>query len=101
MQSIPSSSVSGRSEPYDNEQAGTSAIPARTQNLDTLAVRDQPSDEPHFEGVSCIAGRGIGVRREDMKKSLLTTRGKVFTLQKMFQLVKRTRLAEFRSCSPI
>ena len=44
-----------------------------------------------------IAGRGFGVRREDMKKLLLATRGKVFTLQNMEQLVENTRLAEFRS----
>ena len=32
-----------------------------------------------------------------MKKLLLATRGKVFTLQNMEQLVENTRLAEFRS----
>ena len=45
-----------------------------------------------------IAGRGSGVRREDMKKLLLATRGKVFTLQNMGQLVENTRLAEY--CDP-
>ena len=33
----------------------------------------------------------------NMKKLLLSTRGKVFTLQNMHQLVEHTRLAEFRS----
>ena len=47
--------------------------------------------------IACIAGRGFGVRREDMKKLLLATRGKVFTLQNLHQLVEHTRLAEFRS----
>ena len=32
-----------------------------------------------------------------MKKLLLATLGKVFTLQNMGQLVENTRLAEFRS----
>ena len=32
-----------------------------------------------------------------MKKLLTATRGKVFTLQNMHQLVEHTRLAEFRS----
>ena len=40
----------------------------------------QPADQPKFEVVACIAGRGFRVRREDMKKLLLATRGKVFTL---------------------
>ena len=55
------------------------------------------SDQPKFEVIACIAGRGFGVRREDMKKLLLSTKGKVFTLQNMQQLVEHTRLKEFRS----
>ena len=57
----------------------------------------QPAEQPRFEVVACIAGRGFGVRREDMKKLLLATRGKVFTLQNVDQLVEHTRLREFRS----
>jgi hypothetical protein len=34
-----------------------------------------------FEVIACISGRGFGVRREDMKKLLLATRGKVFTFK--------------------
>lgn len=69
----------------------------RVQHLATLSIEGQPSGQPRFEVVACIAGRGFGVRREDMKKLLLSTRGKVFTLQNMQQLVDHTRLAEFRS----
>ena len=69
----------------------------RVQHLGTLSMQDQPPDQPRFEVIACIAGRGFGVRREDMKKLLLSTRGKVFTLQNMCQLVGHTRLAEFRS----
>ena len=69
----------------------------RVQHLDTLSMEGQPWRQPRFEVVACIAGRGFGVRREDMKKLLLSTRGKVFTLQNMQQLVEHTRLAEFRS----
>jgi len=50
-----------------------------------------------FQVVACIAGRGFGVRREDMKKLLLATRGKVFTLKTLDRLVDCTRLAEFRT----
>ena len=69
----------------------------RVQHLGTLSMEGRPEDEPKFEVVACIAGRGFGVRREDMKKLLLATRGKVFTLQNMHQLVEHTRLCEFRA----
>lgn len=69
----------------------------RVQHLATLSMEGQPSGQPRFEVVACIAGRGFGVRREDMKKLLLSTRGKVFTLQNMQQLIDHTRLAMFRS----
>ncbi|HOG46795.1 MAG TPA: hypothetical protein PLJ35_03865 [Anaerolineae bacterium] len=45
--------------------------------------------------MACIAGRGFGVRREDMKKLLLATRGKVFTMKTLDRLVECTRLQEF------
>lgn len=69
----------------------------RVQHLGSLSMKGQPPNKPKFEVVACIAGRGFGVRREDMKKLLLATRGKVFTLQNMQQLVKHTHLWEFRS----
>ena len=69
----------------------------RVQHLGSLSMKGQPPNKPKFEVVACIAGRGFGVRREDMKKLLLSTRGKVFTLQNMQQLVKHTRLVKFRS----
>ena len=69
----------------------------RVQHLSALAMEGQPPDQPKFEVVACIAGRGFGVRREDMKKLLLATRGKVFTLQNMQQLIDHTRLQQFRS----
>ena len=69
----------------------------RIQHLGTLSTEGRPDGHPKFEVVACVAGRGFGVRREDMKKLLLATRGKVFTLQNMSQLVAHTRLADFRS----
>lgn len=50
---------------------------------------------PRFEVIACIAGRGFKVRREDMKKLLIATRGKVFTLETIRQMVVYTRLADF------
>ena len=52
---------------------------------------------PRFEVVGCIAGRGFAVRREDMRKLILATRGKVFTLRNMNDLVDCTGLRDFRS----
>jgi hypothetical protein len=55
---------------------------------------DEP---PRFEVIACIAGRGFKVRRENMKKLLLATRGKVFTLSNLDRLIDCSRLSEFRS----
>lgn len=48
-----------------------------------------------FQLVACVDGRGFGVRREDMRRMLLRTEGKVFTLRTLDQLVQHTRLREF------
>ena len=68
----------------------------RVQHLAALSTTGRAPDQPTFEVVACIAGRGFGVRREDMRKLLIATRGKVFTLQNMQELVEHTRLREFR-----
>ncbi len=70
----------------------------RVQHLGTLSTQGLPRDAPpRFEVIACIAGRGFGVRREDMKRLILSTRGKVFTLQTIAQLVECTRLKEYRT----
>ena len=70
----------------------------RVQHLGALAVQGRQAHEaPRFEVVACIAGRGFKVRREDMKKLLLATRGKVFTLENLDRLVDCTQLAAFKS----
>lgn len=69
----------------------------RIQHLGTLAQTGRPADRPRFEVIACIAGRGFRVRREEMKKLLRSTRGKVFTLRDIHQLVEHTGLARFRS----
>jgi len=72
----------------------------RVQHLDALSRQGRRVDDPpRFEVVACIAGRGFKVRREDMKKLLLATRGKVFTLQNLSQLVDCTGLSEFKTRS--
>ena len=69
----------------------------RVQHLEALSVQRQGHGKPSFEVVACIAGRGFKVRREDMKKLIRATRGKVFTLQDMKHLVGNTRMAQFRT----
>ena len=68
----------------------------RVQHLGELSGAG-PKGRPKFEVIACIGGRGFGVRREDMKKLLLATRGKVFTLKTLNRLVECTRLGEFRT----
>jgi hypothetical protein len=69
----------------------------RVQHLDRLSTQGQPSNQPKFEVVACIGGRGFGVRREDMRKLLYATKGKVFTLNLLDKLVEYTRLKEFKT----
>lgn len=70
----------------------------RVQHLDTLSRKGlELHHPPRFEVIACIAGRGFKVRREDMKRLILSTRGKVFTLQTLNHLVNSTRLSEFRT----
>lgn len=68
----------------------------RIQHLCQIS-RDRPAEESRFQVVACIGGRGFKVRREDMRKLLLATKGKVFTLNTLDRLVDHTRLSEFRA----
>lgn len=68
----------------------------RIQHLGELSTASD-NEKSGYEVVACIGGRGFGVRREDMKKLLIATRGKVFTLQTLDHMVEYTRLREFRT----
>lgn len=65
---------------------------ARVQRLRTL--RDESGQ--NYDVIACIAGRGFKVRREDMRRLLQATDGKVFTLSTMNLLVEQTRIREYR-----
>ncbi|MEW6727262.1 hypothetical protein ACP3TJ_04130 [Desulforudis sp. 1088] len=69
----------------------------KVTRIQRLALLSGTGELPHFEVVACIGGRGFGVRREDMKKLLLATRGKVFTSKSLDHLVEYTRLRAFRT----
>lgn len=62
----------------------------RVQHLDRLSA-----DGKKFELIACIDGRGFKIRREDMRKLIRATRGKVFTVATMPYLIEQTRLALF------
>lgn len=79
------------------EDDGTARDKAtRIQHLGELSRAGRPENSPKYEVIACIGGRGFGVRREDMKKMLLATRGKVFTAKTLHRLVDCTRLQEFK-----
>ena len=72
----------------------------RIQHLGELSTEGlAPGLSPKFEVVAAIAGRGFKVRREDMKKLLIATRGKVFTLQNIDRLIECTNIRKFRTRS--
>jgi hypothetical protein len=69
----------------------------RIQHLAELSARRVAAGQPPFEVVACIDGRGFGVRREDMRKLLAPTQGKVFTLKTLDRLADSTGLREYRT----
>ena len=69
----------------------------RIQHLRSLSITGTTPDQPKFEVIACIGGRGFGVRREDMKKLIIATGGKVFTAKTLGDIADYTRLSEFRS----
>lgn len=71
---------------------------ASTEQLDNPEYRGKPIGVTNGKANTCIiTGHGFGVRREDIRKLLLSTGIKVFTLQNMTRFVQRTRLAAYCS----
>lgn len=69
----------------------------RIQHLGELSLAGRAKNNPKYEVIACIGGRGFAIRREDMKKMILATRGKVFTAKTLNKLVECTRLREFQA----
>jgi hypothetical protein len=70
----------------------------RVQHLHTLSMRGRKDREgPRYEVIACIAGRGFKQRKQDMRKLIEATRGKVFTLHTLAQLVEHTQLKTFET----
>ncbi len=69
----------------------------RIQHLAEISNQHEMDGQAGFQVIACIDGRGFGVRREDMRKLLAATKGKVFTLKTLDRLVASTDLQRFRS----
>jgi len=69
----------------------------RIQHLAEISTARIANGKPGFEAIACIGGRGFGVRREDMKKLIRATQGKVFTLQTLDRMVEYTELKSYVS----
>ncbi|GHG22413.1 hypothetical protein [Paracoccus aerius] len=68
----------------------------RVQHLRTMSLKDRSLKEgPRYEVIACIAGRGFKQRRQDMKKLLEATQGKIFTLQTIPEMVQYSSLKNY------
>ena len=65
-----------------------------------MSLEGAPVGQQKYQVIACIAGRGFRVRAEDMKKMLLATRVKVFTLKTLGRLVECSDLAKFKTKQP-
>ena len=73
----------------------------RVQHLESISRRGvAPGGAPKFQVIACIAGRGFGVRKEDMRKLIEATRGKVFTPKTLGRLVEYSDLSAYATKMP-
>jgi hypothetical protein len=66
----------------------------RILRLVTLSKTKQEGKAFGFEVIACLSGRGFAQRREDMRRLIRETKGKVFTPQTLNRLIDSTRLKE-------
>jgi hypothetical protein len=69
----------------------------RIQHLVTLGQERELQGLPGFEVIACVDGRGFGIRREDMRKLLEATQGKVFTFETLDRMIENSSLRAYRS----
>jgi hypothetical protein len=80
------------------EDDGTARDKAtRIIRLCQMAEERARSGQQPYEVIACLAGRGFGVRREDMRQMIYHTKGKVFTPKTLHRLVECSALAAFRT----
>jgi hypothetical protein len=71
----------------------------RIQHLAEISTAWKVEGKTGFEVIACIGGRGFGVRREDMKKLIKSTKGKVFTMQTLERMVECSDLKGYASAT--
>jgi len=80
------------------EDDGTARDKAtRIMRLCEMSAERERSGGRRYEVIACLAGRGFGVRREDMRQMILKTNGKIFTPKTLDRLVDCTSLRIFRT----
>ena len=83
------------------EDDGTARDKAtRVIRLCQMSVERERAGSCRYEVIACLAGRGFGVRREDMRQMILHTKGKIFTPRTLDRLVDCSALARFRTVKP-
>jgi hypothetical protein len=81
------------------EDPGT--VRDKVTRIVNLVTNSRGADgQPRYQVVACLAGRGFKVRREDMRRLLTVTRGKIFTLQTIGELIAHTDISSFISTTP-
>ncbi|MBI5550420.1 MAG: hypothetical protein HY911_02860 [Desulfobacterales bacterium] len=82
------------------EDDGTARDKAtRIIRLCQMAEERIRSGRQTYEVIACLAGRGFGVRREDMRQMIFHTKGKIFTPKTLDRLVDCSALSDFRTRS--
>ena len=69
----------------------------RIIRLCQMADAREREGKGRYEVIACLAGRGFGVRREDMRQVIVHTSGKVFTPKTLNRLVDCSALSAFRT----
>lgn len=83
------------------EDDGTARDKAtRVIRLCQMAEERARTGQQTYEVIACLAGRGFGVRREDMRQMIVNTKGKIFTPKTLSHLVDCSGLADFRTRRP-
>jgi hypothetical protein len=80
------------------EDDGTARDKAtRIIRLCQMSEERKRSGKNGYEVIACLAGRGFGVRREDMRQLIFHTKGKIFTPRTLNRIVDCSGLAVFRT----
>lgn len=80
------------------EDDGTARDKAtRIIRLCQMAEERARAGRPAYEVIACLAGRGFGQRREDMRQMIYHTKGKIFTSRTLDRLVDCSSLRRFKT----